>query len=129
MLPDHADMRHAVRLPERGREEIRAAHDGDLDDVAGKVELEIKLEGLFNERGAVECIGTSLKASPVMPLARPAAAALRASLQAGLATPALSPMERNSGRVELMTLFGCAGSSDVVACTIITGCSETTIPT
>ena len=23
-----------------------------------------------------------------------------------------------------MTLFGCAGSSDVVACTIITGCSE-----
>lgn len=48
MLPDHADMRHAVRLPERGREEIRAAHNGDLDDVAGKVKLEIRLEGLFN---------------------------------------------------------------------------------
>jgi len=64
-----------------------------------------------------------------MPLARLAAAALRASLQAGLATPAMSPMERNLGRLELMTLFGCAGSSDVVACTIITGCSETTMPT
>ena len=25
-----------------------AAHDGDLDDVAGKVKLEIRLEGLFN---------------------------------------------------------------------------------
>ena len=36
------------RLPERGREEIRAAHNGDLDDVAGKVKLEIWLEGLFN---------------------------------------------------------------------------------
>ena len=41
-------MRHAVRLPERGREEIRAAYDGDLDDIAGKVKLEIRLEGLFN---------------------------------------------------------------------------------
>ena len=48
LLPDHADMHHAVRLPERGREEIRAAHNGDLDDVAGKVKLEIRLEGLFN---------------------------------------------------------------------------------
>ena len=48
LLVDHADMYHAVRLPERGREEIRAAHNGDLDDVAGKVKLEIRLEGLFN---------------------------------------------------------------------------------
>jgi hypothetical protein len=53
LLPDHADMRHAVRLPERGREEIRAAHDADLDDVTGKVELEIGLENLFNERRAL----------------------------------------------------------------------------
>ena len=67
--------------PERGREEIRAAHDGDLDDVAGKVELEIRLEGLFNERRAVECIGI-VGHKPEgfarhAPCARPAAAALR----------------------------------------------------